>query len=80
MKTIYVKDLSGILYGNVLFRKFNEDIEEFEILYQFSSYNLEERPEFLLEMKVVGIYLADIGEYDGEKCDSEKGILIVEVE
>lgn len=80
MKAIYVKDLNGILYGNVLFRKFKEDAEEFETVYQFANYNLEERPDFLLEMRVVGIYLADIGEYDGEKCDSENGIIIVEVE
>ena len=77
---MYVKDLDGILYGNVLFRRWNDDIEEFETIEQFTSYSTEDRTEKLMEMEVVSIGLADIGEYDGEKCDSDKGIIVIEVQ
>ena len=75
-----VKKLNGFLFGNVVFRTFNEDTEKFDDVRQFSSYNSEEKSKELLEMKVVAIHLADVGEYCGEKCDSDKGVLVVEVE
>lgn len=75
-----VKDLNGILYGNVLFRRWHDDTEEFETIEQFASYSTGNRPESLMEMEVMSIGLADIGEYDGEKCYSDKGIIVIEVQ
>lgn len=77
---MYVKDLNSILYGNVLFRRWNEDKEEFETIKQFASYNTEDRTGRLMEMEVMSIGLADVGEYDGEKCVSDKGIIVIEVQ
>ena len=67
-----IKDLQGILIGNVTLKKWNEKAEGFTVIYSSTNFQVFYLSDELKEMEVMTIH--------ADEEDQEQNFIIVEVE
>lgn len=72
MKNLMIKDLEAILCGNVTIKQWNDEIEDYKVLYSSTHFLVMYLSEELKNMVVTSIY--------ADQEDTEQHFVIVEVE
>ena len=72
MKDLLIKDLEGILQGNVTIKQWNNENEVYKILYSSTHFQVFYLSEELQNMVITSIYV--------DQEDVEQNFIIVEVE
>lgn len=66
-----LKDLKGILVGNVTMMQWNEETESFKCIYSYSNFHVVNLSEELQNMEITSIY--------ADEEDQEQNYTIVEL-
>lgn len=72
MKNLLIKDLEAILCGNVTIKQWNDETEDYKVLYSSTHFLVMYLSEELKNMVVTSIY--------ADQEDTEQHFVIVEVE
>lgn len=72
MKNLLIKDLEAILCGNVTIKQWNDEIEDYKVLYSSTHFLVMYLSEELKNMAVTSIY--------ADQEDTEQHFVTVEVE
>lgn len=72
MKNLLIKDLEAILCGNVTIKQWNDDTEDYKVLYSSTHFLVMYLLEEMKNMVITSIY--------ADQEDAEQNFVIVEVE